>query len=91
MQSQMKQKRPFSIVSNGVGLPGAKKKRVFSDRKGQLPLLSDCSAMLIKIVVHAKGPWDKTHWGLVCKSQHWKLGLEDCPFLFSEKFPGHIS
>ena len=37
MQSQVKQKRPFFMMSNGVGLPGAKRKRGFSFRRGGTP------------------------------------------------------
>ena len=37
MQSQMKQKRPFFMMSNGVGLPGAKEKGGFSVRRGGTP------------------------------------------------------
>ena len=37
MQSQMKQKIPFFMMSNGVGLPGAKEKRGFSVRRGSTP------------------------------------------------------
>ena len=37
MQSQMKQKRPFFMMSNGVGLPGTKGKRGFSVRRDSTP------------------------------------------------------
>ena len=37
MQSQVEQKRPFFMMSNGVGLPGAKRKRGFSARMGGTP------------------------------------------------------